>query len=171
MPKGGFWDDTFEKLAELGKSTAGKTVKSMGSIVSPTKMFESVTGKQSGDRGIEQLEKGKSKKQNHTPLDFKKLQDSYQNQDKAKTDALRNRLFQMVKNEEEKLLMQHKQEEKQKKQRELYEKEQKKRQEEARLKASQSAELPHGKERRSVFSKKKVAKREQAEVKPSSGKQ
>jgi len=35
----------------------------------------------------------------------------------------------------------------------------------------QPADIPHGKERKSIFSHKKVAQREKTEVKPASGKQ
>jgi len=80
-------------------------------------------------------------------------------------------LFQLVKTGEEKAIMAKKQEEQEKKRKEAYETEEKKRrQKELQLQQSQ-AETPHGKERRSIFSPKKVARREQTEVKPSSGKQ
>jgi hypothetical protein len=171
MAKFGFWEDTFEKLTELGVSTAKKSVKSVKQIVDPLKMIDQVTGRSSSDKGIEQLEKGKSQKQNHTPLDFQKLQKKFQDQDKAETDALRQRLFQMVKSSEEKILMEKKQEEMQKKREEEYTEIEKKKKEEERKKQGAQQIIPQGKIRRSIFSPKKVAKREQAEVKPSAGKQ
>jgi hypothetical protein len=172
MAKPGFWEDTFEKLTELGVSTAKKTTQSLKQTLDPLQMLDQVTGRQGGDKGIEQLEKGKGKKPNHTPLDFKKLQDKYENQDKQKTEVLRQRLFQMVKGADEKLLMEQRQKEMQKKQTETYEEMEKKRKEEEKKKQLDlQAGAPQGKIRRSIFSPKKVAKREQAEFKPAAGKQ
>lgn len=170
--KFGFWEDTFEKLTELGVSTAKKTTQSIKQTLDPLQMIDQVTGRQGADKGVEQLEKGKGKKPNHTPLDFQKLQKKYQDQDKTKTDMLRQRLFQMVKAGDEKLLMEHRQKEIQKKQQETYEEMDKKRREEEKKKQQDlQAGAPQGKIRRSIFSPKKVAKREQAEVRPSTGKQ
>ncbi len=68
--------------------------------------------------------------------------------------------------------MEKKQKEVQKKQKETYEGMDKKRREEEKKKQlSMQGGAPQGKIRRSIFSAKKVAKREQAEVKPSAGKQ
>lgn len=173
MVKLGFWDDIFEKLAELGQSTAQKTGQAMKQTFSPIKIIESALGtKQSfSDRGIEQLEKGKGKKQTHTPLDFQKLTNKYEEQDAKKAQTLRQRLFQLVKSGEEKTLMAKKQEEQEKKRQEFYQLQEKKRKEEEKRRQEQTAQIPMGKIRRSIFSPKKVAKRKQAEVKPASGKQ
>lgn len=172
MPKGLFWSDTFEQLAELGKTTAKQSVQAVKQTFDPLKMLEkAVSPNAKNDKGIEQLEKGKGKKQSHTPLDFSKLENQYQNQDKIKADNLRNRLFQLVKSGEEKAIMTTKQEEEEKKRKEAYEaQEKKRRQQQTQAQQSQSA-IPRGKERRSIFSHKKVAQREQTEVKPASGKQ
>lgn len=153
MAKGGFFEDTFEK------------------ILDPLQMLDQVTGQSSSDRGIEQTEKGRSKKQKHTPLEFQKLQKKYQDQDKMKVDALRQRLFQIVKRGEEKVLMEKRQEEMEKKRKETYEEMEKKRKEEEKKRREAAQFIPQGKIRRSIFSPKKVAKREQAEVRPSTGKQ
>ncbi len=170
-PKGGFLSDTFEKLAELGTSTVKKSASAVKQTFDPTKIVEKVTGAQSSqDKGIEQLEKGQSKKQKSTPLDFKKLQNKYQDQDSQKAEVLRQRLFQLVKRGDEELLERKKQEELQKKQQEVYQQQEKKRKEEEKKRLESSA-IPEGKVRRSIFSPKKVAKRQQAEVKPASGKQ
>ncbi|MCL4374956.1 hypothetical protein M1523_03800 [Patescibacteria group bacterium] len=173
MPKGSFWSDTFEQLAELGKTTVKQSTQAVKQTFNPVKILEKAVkpaNNQSGDKGVEKPEGGNKQNQRHTPLDLEKLQQRYQNQDKAKADMLRNRLFQLVKSGEEKVLQEKKQELLEKKRKEEWEKaEKKKRAQEA---ANQTpAEVPHGKERRSIFSPKKVAKREQAEVKPASGKQ
>lgn len=170
VKKFGLFDDIGEQLVELGKSTAKQSVKAVASIADPKLIFESVTGNKSNDKGMEQLEKGKGKKGNHTPLDFQKLEDKYKDQDKAKTESLRQRLFQMVKSSDEKLMMEKKQEVMQKKRQDTYQEQEKKKREQEQQN-QRGGELPQGKVRRSIFSKKKVAQREQAEVKPSSGKQ
>ena len=172
MAKSGFWEDTFEKVSELGQSTAKSAVKATASIVNPTKIVESTLGTYSSqNKSIEQLEKGKGKKQNNTLLDYQKLQKKYEDQDMQKTNALRQRLFQMVKSEDEKSLMKKKQEEQEKKRKELYEQQERKKREEEKKKQEENQTAPQGKIRRSIFSHKKVAEREQTEVKPSSGKQ
>lgn len=169
--KFGFFDEISDQLFELGKSTAKQSVKAVGSIVDPTKILDASTGTNSGDKGMEQLEKGKGKKTNNTTLDFQKLQNKYNDQDKMKTQMLRQRLFQMVKSGDEKLMMEKRQEELQKKRQESYQDQDKKQKEQAQKQQLASSTEPQGKIRKSIFSAKKVAKREQAEVKPASGKQ
>ncbi len=172
MAKFGFWEDTFEKALEQGTTMVKQSGKQVIQTINPLKLAESAFGVKSGnDNGMEQLEKGKGKKSNHTPLDFQKLQKNYQDQDKIKTDELRNRLFQMVKGADEKILMEKRQEEMEKKRKATYEELEKKRREEEKKKQEAAQLIPQGKIRRSIFSSKKVAKREQAEVKPSAGKQ
>ena len=174
MPKGSFLNDTFEKLVELGQSTAKQTVKSVGQTFSPLKILEQVTGVPTlnqTDKGAERLKNEGQKKNSSTPLDFDKLQKNYQDQDKIKTESLRNRLFQLVKSGEEKGLDRQKREEEEKKRQVAYEEQEKNKKKEEQKKQEQSAEIPRGKQRRSIFSHKKVAQRQQAEVKPSAGKQ
>lgn len=171
MPKGSIWSDTFEQLAELGKSTAKHTGKALKQTFSPIELAKKAINidTKSSD-STNRLENAQTKKQNHTPLDLSKLENQYQNQDKIKADNLRNRLFQLVKSGEEKVMMTKKQEEEEKKRKEAYEDEEKKRRKKQQS-MQQPAQMPRGKERKSIFSAKKVAKREQAEVKPASGKQ
>ncbi len=171
MAKGTFWSDTFEKLEELGTSTVKQSAKQVAQTFNPVKIFEKATGQDKGDQGMEKLEKGSGKKDNHTPLDFETLKGKYENQDKQKTEALRQRLFQLVKTGEERQLDKKKQEEEEKKRKEEYLLQDKKRKEAEKKRQEQMAGTPHGKERRSIFSAKKMAKREQTEVKPASGKQ
>lgn len=173
MPKGSFLSDTFEQLAELGVSTAKQSGKAVQQTLSPTKLLEHAMGKDStaSDKGIEKLEKGQSQKQKSTPLNFNKLQQNYDSQDKAKADALRNRLFQLVKSGEQKAIDDNKRKEEEKKRAVVQEEQDKKRKIAQQKQQEQFAEIPHGKERKSIFSTKKVAKREQIEVKPSTGKQ
>lgn len=173
MAKPGFWEDTFEKIAELGTSTVKATAKQAIQTVSPTKLIEKALGNSTNpaDQSVEKIEKANGQNKNNTPLDFAKLQNRYQDQDKIKSDALRNRLFQLVKSGDEKILEEKKQKELEKNRKEEYEKQEKLRRKQQAAQQQQNAGIPQGKQRRSIFSPKKVARREQAEVKPSSGKQ
>ncbi len=168
MKKGAFISDTFEKL-ELGQS-AKKAVKPLSEM--PGKMAETVFGLQPAvDRAMEEIEKGQNTKKKHTPLDFQKLQKKYSNQDLQKTNELRNRLFQLVKSGEEKTMVQKRQEEEEKKRKSAYEEQEKKRKEGEKKKQGPLTNIPQGKIRRSIFSPKNAAKREQVEVRPATGKQ
>src|SRR3989344_2491403 len=186
MVKNNLLEDSFEKLVEQGTSQAKKAVKSVvkqvASTASPTKMWEQILGVNSNSDRTEAVEesaegggktasvekiKGSS---NHTPLNFEKLGKSYQDKEKQKTEALKQRLFQLVKRGEEEILEANKQEEMEKKRKEAYEIEMKKRKEEEKKK-QQAGEIPRGKVRRSIFSPKKAAQRQHAELKPASGKQ
>ena len=155
MTKPGFWDDTFEQIVELGQSTVKQGAKAVSQTFSPIKLFERAAGKSQNphDKGKEQLDEAKKKSNSSTPLDFEKLQEKYQDQDKSKMESLRNRLFHIVKQGEEKVLEQKKQQNIQQEQ------------------AQQAFDEPRGKVRQSIFSRKKVAKRQQTEVRPSAGKQ
>jgi len=169
--KGNLLDDTFEQLVELGKSTAKKTVKSVAQTFNPLSIL--TTNRKEGSTTNERNNKISElkKEKNHSPLDFANLQKKYQEKDKLTAEALKNRLFQMVKQADERLLQEKHQKELEKKRQEEWEKEQKKRKEEEEKQKQQSSFIPMGKLRRSLFSPKKVAQRQQAEVKPSVGKQ
>ncbi|OGK24654.1 hypothetical protein A3A46_01305 [Candidatus Roizmanbacteria bacterium RIFCSPLOWO2_01_FULL_37_13] len=184
----GVLEDSFEKLAEQGvtqtKKVVKSTVKQVASTISPTKMWEQILGLDSDSditsengnatSAVEERS-GRTaevkKTGNNTPLNLEKLGKSYQDKEKQKTEALRQRLFQLVKHGEEKVLLERKQEEEEKKQKETYEAQEKKRREEEKKKKDQATEIPKGKVRRSIFSPKKVAQRQHAETKPSTGKQ
>ena len=170
MPKGKLFEDTFEQLVELGQSTASKTVKSVGQIINPFDKGNTSVKENSQNSLNSSTEKLKNKKNNHTPLDFEKLKDKFQNKEKVQADALRNRLFQLVRQGDEKILMEKRQKDMEKKRKEEYEKQQK--ENELRKKKQQQAnDLPQGKVRSSIFSHKKIADRSHAETKPATGKQ
>ena len=148
----GLIEDTFEKLVEQGTTQAKKAIKStVGQVkqtVSPTKIWEQILGIDSNPsipsnptNPLETFARSKS----HTPLNLDKLGKSYQDKEKQKTEVLKQRLFQLVKRGEEEILEKKKQD--------------------------QQGEIPKGRVRRSIFSAKKVAQRQHAEVKPASGKQ
>ena len=163
MAKGKLLEDTFEQLVELGSSTAKKTVKSVAQTLNPFDKSSEV-----GE------EKGKSseikKDKNHTPVDFEKLKDKFQDSEKIKIASLRDRLFRIVKHDDEKMLIQKRQKEMEKKRQEEYLIQEKRRKDEEK-KRQQANNLPQGKIRKSIFSAKKTADRSHAETKPATGKQ
>ena len=180
MPKGSFWDDTFEKALEAGQSMAKSGGKQLKQTFSPASMIKNAFSGESGrtsevkeersDGKTSEVGKGKQS----TPIDFAKLQEKYQNQDKSKTDALRNRLFQMVKSGDEKLMMEKKQKEEEKKRQEAYQEHEQKRKEAEKQRQAQMSGEPQGKERQSILAPKKKKKPplpSTAEIKPSTGKQ
>ncbi|MFA5136847.1 MAG: hypothetical protein WC489_05640 [Patescibacteria group bacterium] len=175
MKKGTIWNDAFEQLAELGKSTTKHTIKSVGQTFAPGKLLEHAVGKTESSGAnmstkSEQMTKGK---QGSTPLDFEKLQKNYTQQDKIKSDALRNRLFQLVKSGDERVLMEKKQKKEEQEKQAIYEEHERRRQEDEKRRQTQEATVPQGKERTSVLSKKKKkpVQASVVETKPSKGKQ
>lgn len=168
--KGTFLSDSFEQLAEFGKSTAKTTVKSVAQTFNPVKILENTN--ETNDQSANKQERSEiNKNKNNTSLDFDKLQNKYKDQDKLKQDALRNRLFQLVKGGEERVMETKKREEEEKKRKEAHEIQEKKRKEQQKKQQEQASDIPQGKQRKSIFSHKKVAQREQVEVKANSGKQ
>lgn len=168
MAKGKLLEDTFEQLVELGHSTAKKTVKSVAQTLNPLNGLTGSENNNSQNEVKSQMEKLKNKN-NHTPVDFDKLQNKFKDKDKMKAEALRNRLFQMVKQGDEKLIMEKRQKELEKIRKEEYEKQEKKRKE--KEKYQHVDDIPRGKIRKSIFSPKKSAERQHAETKPATGKQ
>lgn len=167
MAKGSILSDTFEQLVELGQGTAKKTVKSVAQTLNPLATQEKSSSKQ--EKALK--EKLENKKNNHTPLDFENLTKQYEKNDSKNTDALRLRLFQLVKQSDEKSLYEKRQKDIGKKRHEAVVEEQKKKEEEKRKKVVQTGDLPKGKVRRSIFSPKKTAERQHAETKPATGRQ
>lgn len=166
MAKNTILGDTFEQLAELGASTAKQTVKAVGQIVNP---FDQA--KTSEVRQNSEIKHG----QNHTPVDFDKLKNNFQNKDKQKADvlaqALKNRLFQMVKREDEKIIERKDMKEKQKERDEENEAYEKRRREQQKKQAQQQDDMPTGKGKRGVATRKKTSDQQHVENKPASGKQ
>lgn len=166
MAKGGILEDSFEQLVELGQSTVKKTVKSVAQIVNP---FEGAKTSAVEERSGKTAEVNRGK--NHTPVDFEKLKNKFQDKDKLKAEALRYRLFQIVKGDDEKSLERKKMTEAEKKRNEEYLIQEKKRKEREKKQREQQSNIPKGKIRRSIFSSKKTAERQHVELKPASGKQ
>ena len=78
MAKGTILGDAFEQLAELGQSTAKKTVRSMAQIVNPFSSEANESNKSNLSNSTE-VNRGK----NHTPVDFDKLKNKFQDKDKV----------------------------------------------------------------------------------------
>ncbi|MCS6956552.1 MAG: hypothetical protein NZM02_01750 [Patescibacteria group bacterium] len=167
MPKGKILEDTFEQLVELGHLTAKKTVKSVVQTLNP---LSGLVSNEGNNTQTNPQQKEKNSKNNHTPLNFEDLQKKFQNQEKAKTEALRQRLFQMVRESEKKVVSEKKQEEIERKRKEEAEKQEKRRIEEEKRRQQEGA-IPMGKIRRSIFNPKKMAQRQHVETKAAVGKQ
>ena len=168
-------EDTIERLAEQGSTQAKKAaktaVKQIKQTFSPSKMWEQILGTSSLTSENSNETSEVKRNSNHTPLNFEKLGKKYQDTEAQKTEALRQRLFQLVKSGDEKVLTDKKQKEQEKKRQEAYEAQEKKRKAEEKARQEQVGNIPKGKVRRSIFSHKKVAERQHSEVKPASGKQ
>lgn len=168
------FEDTFEKLVEQGASQTKKVVKSAAQqvkqVASPSKLWEQLLGASPNHPDLPDSPDKRPGK-THTPLDFDKLGKAYQNNERQKEEQLKQRLFQLVKQGEEKVLYEKKKEEEEKKRKEYYEAMEKKKKEEEEKKQQQMAEIPQGKVRRSIFSPRKVAERQHSEFKPATGKQ
>jgi hypothetical protein len=178
MPKGTFWEDTFEKAVEAGQSMAKSGGKQIKQTFNPLQMLRnSVKTEAPGEeKDIKsQAERMNKSGGNSTPVDLEKLDKHYGAQDEQKAKALANRLFQMVKSGEEKVIYEQKQKEQQKKQEEIRLAEEKKRQEAERMRRQQEGDAPQGKERKSIFGtgkkKKSAGSPAPTEIKPSKGKQ
>lgn len=163
MAKGSILSDTFEQLAELGQLTAKKTVKSVVQIVNP---FDKTSETQDT-----KLPESLKNPNNHTPVDFDKLKNKFQDKDKLKAEALRNRLFQIVKREDEKTMERKDMEETQKKRQEENEIQEKKRKEQQQKIQGQQIGMPTGKAKRGFMSSKKISEQQHVENKPALGKQ
>lgn len=164
MKKGTILGDTFERLAELGSSTAKKTVKSVEGIVNP---FPSNELNESNKTNLTD----RDKKSSHTPLDFKNLNNKYQDKSKLQAEALSRQFFHNVKREDEKTLEREKLNEQEKKQQEANETYEQKRREQQKKQAQQQDDIPTGKAKRGVMARKKSSEQQHVENKPASGKQ
>ncbi|KKP61475.1 MAG: hypothetical protein UR54_C0001G0015 [Candidatus Roizmanbacteria bacterium GW2011_GWA2_34_18] len=166
MTKGSLLEDTFEQLVELGQSTAKKTVKSVAQTLNP---FDK-TSETQNTKHSKSPESSKNPN-NHTPVDFDKLKNKFQDKDKLQAEALRNRLFQIVKREDEKILERKDMEEAQKKRQEEYLAQEKKKKEQQQKIQGQQSGMPTGKAKRGFMSRKKTSEQQHVENKPASGKQ
>lgn len=160
--------NVFEKLEELGGSTVKKTASSVQNTFSPVKLTETALGSQNEVPSTKAEISTQEKK--HTPLDVEKLKKEYGSQDTPDLTLLRNRLFQYVKEGEQKAQNELEQEKKERQQSQLRQEEGKKKQDIELKKHQEEGNLPRGKQRRSIFSPKRKAQQQHAETRPASGK-
>lgn len=150
------------ELLELGKSTAKATKQGVKQTFSPIKMLQSMTqnpnalestkkdGDKNGeDQAPETIQQGKNPK-GTTPLDLNKLGEKYKDQEKQSLDAMRSRLFQLVKGDEQKAIEGRKREEQERLQKIHQEEEEKKRREQEKRQQDSQQNLPQGKVRKTI---------------------
>ncbi len=173
MAKGSFLDDIFEKALEAGHSMAKSGGKQLKQTFNPIDILKNTFSQDSESQEQQkEMQQMKEKMGNKaTPLDFAKLQEKYTKQDNQKAKILANRLFQLVKQGEEKVKTDKERETQEKKRTEIWEVQQKK-QEKQKQQQTEQTEMPQGKERKSILGgKKKKATPDTAELRPSKGKQ
>ena len=169
MKKGGVIADISETLLELGKSTAKQGAQAVGQTFNPMQVFDKKTERPVQVDDNLKMEKITENVPNSTKLDLNKLQDNYKNDDIGKLQATRHHLFKLVKEGEEKAIMQRKQEEEERKKKEAEEEQEKKKKEQEQQQVL--PEVPKGKERKSIMgAHKKKADLSHAETKPSTSK-
>ena len=168
----GFFQDTRDQFLEFGVSTAKGTIKGVVKAFNPLQPLLEKKGDVTGsgkDPGMEKMaaaHEGKS-----TPLDLQKLQGKYENQDKMQIEAMRSRLFNMVKSEGEMAIQQRKQQEEERKRKELFEMEEKKKKEQERYQQQSMADVPQGKVRQTIgATHKKKTQDSHTEFKANAGK-
>lgn len=167
MAKGNFVKDTFEQIAELGGSTVKHGAKQINKTFNPLNMLPSSEGTVDSDSNLEKKAETNEKAKS-TPLNFDKLNQKYAYQDKQKLDMMRNRLHNLVKNDELRAIDYFKKREEERKRKEQMQEQEKKKKLHAQM--QQPNAVPKGKQRKSILSPKKKAQMEHQETKPSTGK-
>ena len=173
--KGSAIRDQLEQAMEMGKSTVQQPVKATSQIINPFKAINEIISSpnslQQGDQGMEAAEQGQSQKPKHTPLDFNKLDDKYKDKEKADMAAVQKRLFDLVKNDEQKAIGSAKKEKQEKLQQEQQEEQIKIQQQKAQQEQDAQSAAPQGKVRRTLGqAHKKAAQDSHQEVKANKAK-
>ena len=174
--------DAFEQVVETGKDMAKSSAKQVKETFSPWDMIRNSFTEEKTPQNQEQssvaqtkLKEMQGKGEKHTPLDFDKLQKQYASQDKQKIEMMKQRLFQLVKKDEEKTVMKGKQEKAEKERNIAQEEAEKRRNEEERRRRSMMSDAPEGKSGRGTAligkKRRKPTEPQPAETKPGSSKQ
>jgi hypothetical protein len=147
--KGTLGENIIETLDNLGKNTAKNSVDALKKSFNPLTQVE--TNRPSHLSSTASNQERLEKKNNYTQLNVDKLASQYQDQEQQQLALERQRLFKLVKAEEERLKKQNQQQELVVKQREQQEKQTKER------KSNSQPPLfnPKGKERMSVFGRRR----------------
>lgn len=168
MPKS-ILSDSFEQIVELGKSTVKSTVQTMKG--SQKKSQRSDKPARSENQILTRLHEATKSQEaaanSYTPLDMDRLENQYKNQDQKSLQDVRE-FFKKYKDEEKKIIEERKREGQERMQQAEKEEEEKNKKQTGGLSQVQA---PKGKERKSIFSRKKVAKRSMVETRAGSGKQ
>lgn len=167
--------DSFEQVIETGRDMAKSSVKQVASTLSPWDMIRNSFNEDENSRNPlnqhpDQQSKGKEingKGGNNTPLNFEGLNKSYADQDKQKIESMKQRLFQMVKRDDERSV-QRVQQKKAEKERAISQEEADAKRRENDKQRQSSLAAPQGK---SKGRKRKAAEPQPAETKPGSSKQ
>jgi hypothetical protein len=171
MPRNSPFDQGDNELLEFGISTVKAVPSQIAKALNPLSgVFEKKTtdSSPSKDTGVEKLMQNNTKPKS-TDLNLKELEAKYANQDKMKIEAMKNKLFHMVKSDEEKAILERKKEKEQRKQMELQEEHDKK-QKQLYLQNQQTADLPQGKVRKQIgATAKKVVSDTRQEMKGNKG--
>ncbi len=175
--------DSFEQILETGKDMAKSSAKQVKETFSPWDMIRNSftetplrPSESEGSEGQAKVKEMQKKGDKHTPLDFDKLQKSYANQDQKKIDVMKQRLFQIVKKDEEKTLQRSQQTKAEKERVITQEEAEKRRIEYERKQKNAKSGVPEGKSERgtALMGKKKkrqASEPQPAETKPGGGKQ
>ncbi|HLC94065.1 MAG TPA: hypothetical protein VJH96_00675 [Patescibacteria group bacterium] len=172
MKKGSIVRDAFEEALELGKSTVKSSASAGKSIVQGA--LDQLLGNEAGvspaPQETQKEMREREKKASFTPLDTQKIEETYKKQDEASIETLRSRFHDMVKTEEKKVV-----EEKKREKQEQVEEKERQAVEHKKIEGQKQKEAPvaapKGKERKSIFSHKKVVERSGIERKAGTGKQ
>jgi len=163
--------NAFEQVIEASKDMAKSSAKQIKETFNPWDMIRNSFTETNPQKDIENKMKSNEspgKGDKHTPLNFDNLNKSYADQDKQKIDAMKQRLFQLVKSDSEKTDQKTKQEKMQKERNEQQEEVDKKREEERRRQQSGMI-APQGKLKGGK--RKRPAEPQPVESKPGSSKQ
>ena len=149
--------DTLETLGEIPKRALSDTLKTFN----PLEILNSATTPSSETADSTEQQKP----QDHTPLNLDKVKGKHdvedlskkkEDADQKRINAVRNRLFQQVRGEQDYAIKSAAQQEKQEKEQELTEERQRQEEIKRRLAASQNTDAPEGKTGRGgLFAKKK----------------
>ena len=170
--------NVFEQFGEASKDMAKSSVQQIKETLSPWEMIRNSFGdaenKSANTQSSSKEIQGQGK--NNTPLNFDKLQESYKNQDQKNIDAMKQRLFQLVKRDDEKTQTKREHEKVHKEQSVSQEEAENKRRQEEQKRRYSLSDAPEGKSGRGTAlmgkkKKRRASEPQPAETKPGGGKQ
>ena len=169
--------NVFEQVREAGADMAKSSAKQVKETFSPWDMIknsfvETDNPNQNQEAKLKELQ---GKNGNSTKLDFDKLNKSYANQDQQKILMMKQRLFQIVKRDEERVHQKGEQLKAEKVRQETYEQSEQKRRIEEQKRQNAMSSAPEGKSGRGTAlmgkKKRKATEPQPAETKPGASKQ